>query len=112
MKQSQAATLVGMLQAAYPRAWTGEATTVLYMEFIGLLHNAEAARLAVRGLIEERHVLPTIADIRREYMAVMSRPEFRPKELPEPELTSEQRQENVRRMRALLDRVHNSIKSP
>jgi hypothetical protein len=110
VKRSDAMTVVAKLNAAWGERMS-EATLTVYVERVELLENPAAAMVAVNLMIDGGgEFVPPVGRIIGEYRAVMQRPEFKPGELSEPELTEEQRRENVARMRALAEQVTGSIK--
>lgn len=101
MKESEALRLITRLAAAFPRDRIPEASLKLYAEmFLGRRQEVLAA--AVEQLAKTERHFPPIATIREEYDRHWT-PEHA--ELPEPELTEEEKQENLVRVRELLDSV-------
>lgn len=98
MTEAQATILAATLAAAFPRDWAfvGEATNAVYVEKIAKLDRFEAARDAIDELIESELRLPPIALIRETYKQAWGR--YSPPALPEPEITEEEREKNLRRM--------------
>ncbi len=101
MTSKQAQTLMATLCAAFPQRRVEEPTIRLYVSEIARLPNAEQAARAIQAMIREDEFFPTIARIRDEYRRhVVER-----LALNEPELTSEQRAANLRRLREMAEVV-------
>lgn len=100
MKRSEAAAEIQRLFAAFPRE-VQDATLAVYIEALAKLRSPGALREAVTALIETERWLPTIAAVREEYQRHVDK--HMPRALPEPDLTPEQKRENARRARELVE---------
>jgi hypothetical protein len=110
LNRSAAEVAVAKLMAAYPREWFDEATVAVYVDAVEKLRSPEAIADAVNALIRSEPKLPSIALLCEEYRRNADR--YAPKALPEPELTDEDRAENVRRIRELATSIGRSADEP
>ena len=104
MKEAEAQILAAKLAAAFPRDWAfvGEATNAVYVERIARLPRYEAASEAIDALIDGEARLPTIAQIRDDYRRFHDR--YSPPALEEAQITDEERETNLARLRELVGR--------
>lgn len=109
MTKAEAIDLLGVLAAAYPRQELSNATTALYVDRLQR-ERYEPARDAIESLVDSSRWFPAISEIRDEIARYRDR--YAPKALEEPELTEEERQENLRRIRDLASRIGRSVDEP
>ena len=104
MTEAAATALAGILIASYPRERLDPANVAAYKAFLGELRSEEGAREAVMALIRTEDRLPSIARIRRAYATWQA---THPVEnaLPEPEISEEDRRENLNWIRNLTARI-------
>lgn len=102
MKESEAAGLVARLLAAFPHPRVEPLTAEVYAEAIGELRSYDAALDAVNACIKDCRMLPRVAEVLDHYDRVKDR--YAPKALPMPEMTEEERLENLERLRELTAR--------
>lgn len=107
MTESDCATLVGKLFAAFPQAKGTDATLVVYIEALKPLPRVGALRDAIDSLIRTERFIPSIAALREEYRRFADR--HAPPGLPEPEISDEQRRENLRKIRELAEQVGREV---
>jgi hypothetical protein len=102
--ETGATALVGLLLASYPRERLDPEHVAAYRGFLLELRSDEGARAAVMSLIRTEDRLPSIARIRRAY-ATWQAAHGADRALPEPDLTPEQRRENLTWIRRLAERI-------
>lgn len=109
MTQAEARALTAKLFAAYPNKTT-DLTAAVYVEKLEPLNYPVAVR-AVDELICSEKWMPTVASVLEVYWRIEEAARERravARGLAEPPLTEEQKQENARQARALLERLGGS----
>lgn len=106
----EAALLADRLFAAFPDRRPSEevaATKSIYVEHLQRFHDYDAARAVVRAFEEGGAYMPRISELRDAYTRY--RQQHPQAALPEPPLTLQEREENIRRARALGEMVEGHI---
>lgn len=106
MTRAQALALTAKLVAAYPHPRVEQLTIDVYAEQIEKLAIFDAGLEAVNRLVASERMLPRIADVYEMYHSIRDR--HLPPGLPEPPVSEEQRAENLRQAKALLERLAKS----
>jgi hypothetical protein len=107
MRPEEAQTLVAALVGAYPRERIDAANVEMYRMMIERLGSEGAARDAIFALIETEPRFPSIAQIREEYRRYVDR--YAAPALPEPDISEVERALNLKRIRALQERITREI---
>jgi adenine-specific DNA methylase len=103
MNGSEALAQIARLQAAYPKPQP-DSTLAFYAEELTKLDSPAVLAAAVQKVIETERLWPSIATLRAAYFQERKLAQHQRPALPEPELTREQRDENLRRLRELARR--------
>jgi hypothetical protein len=107
MTHAEAVQVVTRLFAAFPDRHRPPDTKAIYVEHVEKLNDHQTALAVVASLESSASWLPTIATVEesyREYRRAHPLPA-----LPEPELTPQERSENVRKMHVLLDQIEGHV---
>lgn len=99
MKESDCAVLVAKLFAAFPAMKANRETIAVYVDALAGLPSSAALNDAVNELIRTERFTPSVAAVREEYQRYVDR--HSPRGLPEPELTEDQRRENLAKLREI-----------
>lgn len=106
MRPQESARLVAAISAVFPRWKPSKETVAMYGKLLEDL-DANIAAEAVTELLKTAEWEPKPAEIREAYALVRARRE-RARALPETssaEITEEERQENLRRIRAYAEKI-------
>ena len=109
MTEGEARALTGKLFAAFPQRDLDPVTVEVYVEALQRL-NYNRALEAVNDLIGQNRFVPLVAEIHDAYNALRDR--YAQKQLPMPEMTEEEREANVARMREYAASIGRRIPQP